>query len=69
MKCGRMRVEPAKLDYYVSSPPAVVIAHAGATDSMRQVKAELRTPEFDDRVGKEGFATSVEAAYKAVKGN
>jgi hypothetical protein len=69
MKCGRMRVGPAKRDYYVFSPPAIVIAHPGAMDSMKQVKAELRMPGFNDWVGKERFATSVEAAYKAAKGN
>ncbi len=36
--------------------------------SLDQVKAELRMPEFDDWVGKERFSTSVEAAWKAVKG-
>lgn len=37
--------------------------------SLDQVKAELRMPEFDDWQGKERFSTSVEAAWKAVKGN
>jgi cyclase len=34
-----------------------------------EIKQELRMPEFDDWAAKERFSTSVELAYKAVKGN
>ena len=37
--------------------------------SLDQVKAEVRLPEFDDWAAKERIPTSIEAAYKAVKGN
>jgi cyclase len=37
--------------------------------SLDEIKQELRMPEFDDWAAKERFATSVELAYKAVRGN
>ena len=37
--------------------------------SLDQVKAEFRMPEFDDWAAKERISTSVDAAYRAVKGN
>ena len=42
---------------------------AGEGKTLDQVKQELRMPEFGDWLGKERISTSVEAAYKAVKGN
>ena len=37
--------------------------------SLDEIKQELRMPEFGDWAGKERFSTSVDLAYKAVKGN
>ena len=37
--------------------------------ALDQIKAELRMPEFDDWAGKERFASNVDAAWRAVKGN
>ena len=43
------------------------MAREGKT--LDQAKAELRMPEFDDWAGKERFASNVDAAWRAVKGN
>ena len=37
--------------------------------SLDQIKQEIRMPEFGDWLGKERFSTSVDATYKAVRGN
>ena len=43
------------------------MAREGKT--LERIKAELRMPEFDDWAGKERFASNVDAAWRAVKGN
>jgi hypothetical protein len=35
-------------------------------ESLEQLKAELRMPEFDDWAAKERFPNNVDAAYRAV---
>ncbi len=43
------------------------MAREGKT--LDQVKAELKMPEFDDWAGKERFPSSIDTAWKAVKGS